>query len=172
MHINTPTMLSVARCFLEDGDVTDEPAPIDWQRLGRYVVARRVQLGHGSRRSLSDATGISLRVLADLEAGKRSNYDAVTLARLEQTLGWLTGSVARITAGGEPVLTPEPVPPAPTTAPPGGTVTPSADDDALIRVMTSGLSDDKKRALIGLLIEERQSALRRAEAAARILNTD
>lgn len=76
----------------------------DWQRLGNYVLSRRVMLGFKQRGGFAAAIGVSARVVSDLEHGRRGNFDAVTIASLEQVLGWETGSAARIAAGGEPTL--------------------------------------------------------------------
>ena len=171
MSENSATMLSDARCFREDGIVTDPDTPTSgWKRLGHYVVDRRVELGYKKRPALAAATGISLRVLSDIELGKRANYDAVTLTSLERALGWTTGSAARIAAGGEPQMRPSPTPQDEPPDQPGTNVASAMDDEALVKVMTSNLSDDRKRAVIRLLIEERESALRRAENAAKIFD--
>ncbi len=66
---------------------------------------RRVELGYRHRPAFADALGVSTRVLGDVETGRRGNFDSTTLAALENVLGWATGSVDRIVAGGEPVLT-------------------------------------------------------------------
>jgi hypothetical protein len=91
--------LSVSTCFRHDVDV-------DWERLGRYVIARRVKLGYRSREPFAAALKISTRVLGDIETGRRSNYDPTTLASLEDVLGWETGSIDRVLRGGDPILAP------------------------------------------------------------------
>src|SRR5437773_2876343 len=74
----------------------------DWARLGARVVNRRVQFKLLTREMLATRSGISTRVLGDIEKGRRDNYDPMTLAALEQALRWETGSVRRILDGGEP----------------------------------------------------------------------
>lgn len=88
----------VSECFLDDVPMSD------WERLGRYVIARRVELGFRQRPEFSAAVGITSRVISDIENGRRSNFDPVTIAALEKALGWETGSVHRVAAGGEPLL--------------------------------------------------------------------
>lgn len=74
----------------------------DWTRLKNRVIAARVALGMKTRRQLARTMGISDRVIDDLENCRRTNYDQATLARLEQALGWATGSVDVVLSGGEP----------------------------------------------------------------------
>lgn len=90
--------LQVSERFLDDVRMSD------WQRLGKYVVSRRVKLGYKQRADIAAAVGVSTRVMSDIENGKRGNFDSVTVASLEEVLGWETGSVATIAAGGEPTL--------------------------------------------------------------------
>jgi transcriptional regulator with XRE-family HTH domain len=134
----------------------------DWKRLGNYVVARRVKLGHNTRLEFASAAQINARVLSDIENGRRDNYDKVTLAKLESALGWETGSVMRIVHGGEPWLNEN--------APSRGTADDLAGllseykptrDQAIIKVMRSDLSEDKKRQIILMLLAERDAAERR-----------
>jgi hypothetical protein len=86
---------------------------MDWQRLARAIVDRRVELGYKTREALLadvDRTPhrLSRRVLADLETGRRDNYDQATLARLEKALEWPQGEVYRVLRGVE-APPPEPV---------------------------------------------------------------
>jgi transcriptional regulator with XRE-family HTH domain len=75
----------------------------DWARLAKLVVSARVARGMNNREQLAKEGGFSTRFLGDIETGRRSNYDPAYLARLEQALGWETGSVDVILAGGEPI---------------------------------------------------------------------
>lgn len=88
----------VSACFLDDVPMSD------WGRLGRYVIARRVKLGYKQRGEFAAAVGVSSRVLSDIENGKRGNFDSVTIASLEDVLGWETGSAMRVAGGHEPAL--------------------------------------------------------------------
>src|SRR5688500_10170750 len=103
--VGVETVLPGAECFRHDGRMED------WQRLGEYVVARRVERGFRTRGDLASAVQVSSRLLGDIEKGRRGNFDPVTIAALEAALGWETGSVRRIVEGGEPQLRP----PAPST---------------------------------------------------------
>jgi hypothetical protein len=76
----------------------------DWERLGEYVVARRMERGFKTRSDLASAAQVSSRLLGDIEKGRRGNFDPTTIASLESALGWETGSVRRIVEGGEPKL--------------------------------------------------------------------
>jgi hypothetical protein len=81
---------------------------MDWQRLARAIVDRRVDLGLHTREAflavmkadLGDKA-LSRRVVADLETGTRENYDQATLVRLEKALGWPAGAVYRVLRGQE-----------------------------------------------------------------------
>lgn len=90
--------VQLAETFLDDVRM------LDWKRLGKYVVARRVKLGYKQRGDFATAVQFSYRLLSDIETGRRSNYDAATIARLEDALGWETGSVFSVAADGEPTL--------------------------------------------------------------------
>jgi transcriptional regulator with XRE-family HTH domain len=73
-------------------------AHMNWALLAEQVIARRVELGHPTRDGFAAASGLSARLLTDLERSKRSNYDRVTLARLERALRWPEGRVRDILA--------------------------------------------------------------------------
>ncbi|MGW4369793.1 Scr1 family TA system antitoxin-like transcriptional regulator [Nocardia takedensis] len=79
-----------------------EPAE-DWMRLGERVVARREELGMSTRQAMAEVSGLSYRVLGDLERGARPVSDR-TLSQLDQALGWRSGSARKVLRGGEPAL--------------------------------------------------------------------
>jgi hypothetical protein len=144
--------------------MTDHDAP-DWARLGEYVVARRVQLGYKKRPAFSDASGISTRILGDIETGRRGNFDPTTIAALENTLGWATGSANRIAHGGEPTVIANVRDDTTTDNATAGDQ--AADtDEALRRVMRSNLTDDQKRRITRMLIAEKEDAERQRVARA------
>lgn len=76
----------------------------DWQRLAKYVISARIQRGWYTRGQFRKHSKLSERFLFDIEHARRSNYEPPYLARLEQALGWETGSVDQILAGGGPIL--------------------------------------------------------------------
>lgn len=80
----------------------------EWTRLGRLVRERRLQLGHTSVGAFADASGLSRRTINDVEVGKRSNYDQVTIRQIEYALGWNDGSISSVLAGGEPTSVEDP----------------------------------------------------------------
>jgi transcriptional regulator with XRE-family HTH domain len=109
----------------------------DWERLGDYIVARRIALGMRDRRSLAAATGVTERTLGKVETGKR--VSAGTLAALENQFSWAPGSCRHILAGGEPV----------TQGP--AEVIPQYDDPTLQHIAeVPGLPPDVVRGLIAL----------------------
>jgi hypothetical protein len=71
------------------------------ERLGHYVVSRRVALGYRNRTELADDLQFTLRTLADVEHGVRKASPG-TYAMLENKLAWAPGSIDTILAGGEP----------------------------------------------------------------------
>lgn len=81
----------------------------DWKRLAERVVSRREQLDMRTRQDLSRSTGLSYRVLGDLERGTRGVSEG-TLALVEQALEWAPGSARKVLRGGEPAVTAVPAP--------------------------------------------------------------
>lgn len=109
----------------------------DWQRLGDYVVARRIALGMRDRRSLAVATGVTERTLGKVETGRR--VSASTLGALDNHLHWAPGSCRQVLAGGEPA------------AAAAGASLPRYDDPTLQHIAeVPGLPPDVVRGLIAL----------------------
>ena len=71
------------------------------ERLGHYIVSRRVALGYRNRTDLADSLQFTVRTLADIEHGVRKASPG-TYAMLENKLSWAPGSIDTILAGGEP----------------------------------------------------------------------
>jgi hypothetical protein len=112
----------------------------DWQRLGDYVVARRIALGMRDRRSLAVVTGVTERTLGKVETGRR--VSASTLGALDNHLNWVPGSCRQILTGGEP---------GDSGAPQGGPSVPHYDDPTLQHIAeVPGLPPDVVRGLIAL----------------------
>lgn len=77
-----------------------------WERLGRLLIARRVELGFPNRSAFARHLGMSHdRTLADLEKARRQNFDETTLLFVENGYGWQAGSIREVLAGGDPILT-------------------------------------------------------------------
>lgn len=70
-----------------------------WVRLGRIILHDRSRYWR-TREEFARASGVSARVLDDLEAGRRDNYQDATLAAIEITLGWRAGTCLRVVQGG------------------------------------------------------------------------
>lgn len=66
------------------------------KRCGALVRQRRIAIGFSSRRGLARASGVSERLIADVESGARENFREATLDRLAEALGWPAGSIQRI----------------------------------------------------------------------------
>ena len=76
------------------------PAP-EWERLGDYVIARRLALGYPTRAKFAKAVdGVSPRTLASVELGQPVTTN--TLGVVEAALRWQPGSARAILAGGHP----------------------------------------------------------------------
>ena len=73
----------------------------DLERLGHYVVSRRVALGYRNRTDLADSLPFTVRTLADIEGGVRKASPG-TYAMLENKLAWAPGSIDTILMGGDP----------------------------------------------------------------------
>ena len=71
------------------------------ERLGHYIVSRRVALGCRNRTDLANSLPFTVRTLADIEQGVRRASPG-TYAMLENKLAWAPGSIDTILAGGEP----------------------------------------------------------------------
>lgn len=126
----------------------------DWERLGRLLVARRVELGYKRRAAFARAHNLShTRTIDDMENARRTNYERGTLAEVEQLYGWEPGSIESVLAGGEPKPRPGVV--APHAAGEQGRVNPS-NDPAIQIVLDSDLPWSEKEELIATLIEERR----------------
>ncbi|MGX6605580.1 helix-turn-helix domain-containing protein [Micromonosporaceae bacterium Da 78-11] len=154
MATDHPALLD-SNCFLHDEPMSD------WNRLGEYVVSRRVNLGHDTRGSFAEAAQIHARVLSDIENGRRGNYDKVTIAKLETALNWETGSVKHVTEGGEPTIREQVPPQAGDSVGDLLTNYQPSRDEALLKVMRSNLPDAQKRQIVLMLLAEREAAERR-----------
>jgi transcriptional regulator with XRE-family HTH domain len=71
------------------------------ERLGHYIVSRRVALGFRNRTDLADSLQVTVRTLSDIENGVRKASPG-TYAMLENKLAWAPGSIDTILARGEP----------------------------------------------------------------------
>lgn len=60
--------------------------------VGALVIQRRLARGFKTKIQFSDATGLSTRVLTDLEAGKR-RLGSVSYVQIETALGWPAGEI-------------------------------------------------------------------------------
>ena len=74
------------------------------ERLGHYIVSRRVALGYRNRTDLADSLQFTVRTLGDIEHGVRKASPG-TYAMLENKLSWAPGSIDTILAGEEPIET-------------------------------------------------------------------
>lgn len=78
--------------------------PTGWKRVGFAVKKRRLEVGLRRQRDLADKVGVDVRVINDIETGRRETYSIGTILQLERNLGWDDGSIEAIRAGGEPTL--------------------------------------------------------------------
>ena len=68
----------------------------NWRRLGESVRRARIDIGYTNRENFAESCNISARVLADIEAGTRTNFSDRVLAKLEEGLSWPSGAVEQI----------------------------------------------------------------------------
>lgn len=68
----------------------------DVERLAEAVKARRLQLGDLTQADVTQRGGPSTETLRLIENAKQQSFSSRTLARLEQALMWLPGTVLRI----------------------------------------------------------------------------
>jgi transcriptional regulator with XRE-family HTH domain len=136
----------------------------DWQRLGRIIVDRRIELGYRRREDLGATLGVSIRTLGDIETGRRDRYHANTIGSLENALQWAPGSINAILAGGEPA--PRPAHHTRASAEEIGltdevSATVESDDDPVVRIMADPrLTQQQKAQVIRQLIAEQQAFAR------------
>ncbi len=69
---------------------------MNWEALAQAVIDRRVELGFRTRESFAAETGLSSRLLGDLERSTRDNFDRMTISRLEHALQWPRGRAMEI----------------------------------------------------------------------------
>jgi hypothetical protein len=84
-------------------------APKDaWERLGRLLARRRVELdpAYRSRQKFVEATGLNERLVADLENARRTSYRDTTVYAVENAYKVVSGSLTRALEGGP--LAPQP----------------------------------------------------------------
>jgi len=92
-----------------------------WAALGKMLVQQRVQLDprYMNRSLFAAERHINGRLAADIEKGRRQNYDAATVAAVEVAYGLPSGAIARAIARALSGDDPGPVPPAAHRPPPG-----------------------------------------------------
>lgn len=82
---------------------TTTSAPGQWKRLGAILIQRRTALNpqwHG-RGAFAEATGLSYRLVYDVEEGRRDNFGGATLAAIEAAYQLGTGTIRQFLNGGE-----------------------------------------------------------------------
>lgn len=88
----------------------DTPESQRWKRLGKSLLARRVELDlrYRNRRAFAADVGLDYRVLYDIESGRRSNYSDATLHAIERAYRIQAGSIRNALTGGaiEPIAPP------------------------------------------------------------------
>lgn len=73
----------------------------DWEGVGRAV--KRARAVRWPRRiDFATATGLSYKLISDIETGRRDNFSDTTKAILEAALLWEPGSIDVIARGGRP----------------------------------------------------------------------
>lgn len=81
----------------------------DWQRLAEHLSLARVRMGFRKKVTFYRHHGLTqgdIRLISDLENGKRTNYSRSTRQWVEGLYGWQPGSVDAVLAGGDPTEAP------------------------------------------------------------------
>jgi transcriptional regulator with XRE-family HTH domain len=83
--------------------MTAEPSKMNtelegWRRLGEKVRQARIDNGYTNQEAFAEECLVSVRVLSDLESGRRTNFSDRVLSRLEEGLGWPAGTMDQIVA--------------------------------------------------------------------------
>lgn len=91
------------------------PLHPDWDRLGKALKTRRVEIdaGYRSRAAFAAATGLNERLVADLENARRTRYRETTLQAVERAYQWGPGSITAVLNGRPPSNLPRRADPAP-----------------------------------------------------------
>lgn len=129
--------------------------PDKLKRLGALIVQRRVQQKMKTKIALSEKTGISTRVLGDVESGKRQVSDT-TYATIELAIGWPAGTIGGYLEGWGSILDDEPE---------DGTVTPAGQDAGVGTIKArkpADMTDEDFKRLLAEYEEEIEWKLNRA----------
>lgn len=73
------------------------------EKLGTAVATRRVQLGMRTAKQLAEASGLSARLISDVESGRRNSYAEASLTALDQALQWPEGNAQHLLDTGTPL---------------------------------------------------------------------
>lgn len=89
--------------------MTDYPAGA-WEKLGRALQLRRMQLGYSQRRRFARARGapVSEKTIARIERGERTEYEDGTIADIEDLYSLAPGSIKAHLGGGQFILERDP----------------------------------------------------------------
>lgn len=91
-----------SHCARREPPTTPQPASLcgmaDWKAAGRRIAIERARR-YRDRGDFADATGLSKRVLEDLETGRRRSYAPATLAAVERVLSWEPGTCQELADG-------------------------------------------------------------------------
>lgn len=81
---------------------------VPWRTIGE-ALRRTRDVRRQTQSDFAHEIGISVRLLGQLEAGERRQYDPTTIHRVESALGWSHGSFDRVINGQPPVVEADPL---------------------------------------------------------------
>jgi hypothetical protein len=111
-----------------------------WVRLGDALVRRRIELDpqYRNRRRFADERGLEIRIAADLEKARRTNFEPATITAAEVAYQLAAGSITRFLQGAGS-LEPQPAVPEPESEEPATPADTTAEDmlAAVLRIAAS-----------------------------------
>lgn len=152
---------------MSDLDGREHP-PEAWQRLGRIVRQRRIELGFGSQAGLAAEGGPSLSVVNKIETGRGRDYTDRVIIPLEDRLAWRRGSFRAVLEGGEPECLDTAAAPAAAAEPGEGGYPAEVAGDPFLRFIWDApapLADDEDKwaAITGVLLRRMRSGPRASD---------
>lgn len=69
--------------------------------FARAVASRRIELGMRTAKQMAEKSGLSTRLISDIENGRKDNYALASLAAVDDALDWASGTSEHLLRTGE-----------------------------------------------------------------------